>query len=372
LGTLTQTGRDIVRVANNYGGSVIRAKQNPNLLFDTVGTPDGIVNVLLIGPDRNWKQGKVFDPTIGKFRPYQVEDKSTRPRSDSMIVVSFNRDAHSVRLLSISRDSRVRFRDSDGIKHRDKLNSVYSFPDGDTLLPKVISDELGIRIDRTAIVKLDGFNKLVDKVGGIDVNVEGALKHGKRTRMEYTDHWGGWSVDLAPGMQHLDGKQAQGYVRYRKDNESEPGRMRRQQQVTRALAKRLTALPLTDVPGTVLEIQKLFKTKMTNDEVVSAALFVRSLGGSAKIAPITPFGIYAPDGSGDIILNGPQNKKLFAAIFGPSFNPQKFLVHSPSTTQDDFGARNNNNPAAIPILREAGLLKAEKHHDAELEAPGLQ
>jgi hypothetical protein len=88
---------------------ILHSRQGkPNLLFDTVGTPDGIVNVLLIGPDRNWKQGKVFDPSVGKFRPYQVEDKATRPRSDSMIVVSFNRDAHSVRLLSISRDSRVR------------------------------------------------------------------------------------------------------------------------------------------------------------------------------------------------------------------------------------------------------------------------
>jgi len=372
LGTLTKTGREIVQVANNYGGSVIRAKQNPNLLSDSVGTPDGIVNVLLIGPDRNWKQGKVFDPSVGKFRPYQVEDKSTRPRSDSMIVVSFNENAHSLRLLSISRDSRVRFRDSEGKKHRDKLNSVYSFPDGDTLLPKVISNELGIRIDRTAIIKLDGFNKLVDKVGGVDVNVEGALNHGKRTRMKYTDHWGGWSVDLEPGMQHLDGAQAQGYVRYRKDNESEPGRMRRQQQVMRALVKQVNNMDTWRIPGLVIEMQKLFKTKMTNDEVVSAAMFARSLGGTAKIAPITTFGIYAPDGSGDIILNRPQNVKLFSAIFGPSFNPKHFLVRSPSTTQDDFGARNNNNPAAIPVLREAGLLRVEKHHDAELEAPGLQ
>lgn len=372
MGTLTQTGRDIVQVANHYGGSVIRAKENPNLLFDTVGTSDGIVNILLIGPDRNWVIKPVFNPHTGKYAPFYAEDKTTRPRSDSMIVVSFNENTHSLRLLSISRDSRVRFFDSNGVKHTDKLNSVYSYPDGDTLLPQVISDKLGIRIDRTAIIKLDGFNKLVDRVGGVDVNVEGALKHGKRTAMKYKDKVGRWSVDLEPGMQHLDGAQAQGYVRYRKDNESEPGRMRRQQQVMRALVKQVNQMASWRIPGLVIEMQKLFKTKMSNDEVVSAALFARSLGGTAKIAPITPFGIYAPDGSGDIILNAPQNKKLFAAIFGASFNPKQFLVHSPSTTSDDFGARNNNNPAAIPILKEAGLLKAEKHHNAELEAPGLQ
>jgi len=374
LAKFTTIGQDTTNVINNYGGSLWRAKQDPNLLFKSVGTPDGIVNVLLIGPDRNWVIKPVFNPHTGKYAPFYAEDKDHRPRSDSMIIVSFNQNAHTVRMLSFSRDSRVRYRDSEGNWHRDKLNSVYTFPDGDTLLAQVINDELGVRIDRTAIIKLDGFNKLVDRVGGIDVNVEGALIRGKRTRMKYTDKVGRWSVDLEPGMQHLDGAQAQGYVRYRKDNESEPGRIRRQQQVMRALVKQVNNVEPWRVPGLVVEMQKLFNTKMTNDEVVSAALFARGLGNTAKIAPITPFGIYATDGSGDIILNKPDNKKLLAALFGSSFDPQKFLSHprSPSTTRDDFGARNNNNPAAIPILREAGLLKAEKHHDAELEAPGLQ
>ncbi len=373
LAKFTTIGKDTTGLITNYGGSLWRAKQDPNLLFHSVGTQDGIVNVLLIGPDRNWTIGPVFNPHTGKYAPFYKEDKDHRPRSDTMIIVSFNQNAHSVRMISFSRDSRVRYKDSDGRRHTAKLNTVYTFPDGDTLLPRVINDVLGIRIDRTAVIKLDGFNKLVDRVGGIDVNVEGALYNGKRTRMKYTDKVGRWSVDLEPGMQHLDGAQTQGYVRYRKDNESEPGRIRRQQQVMRALAKQVNNIEPWRVPGLVVEMQKLFNTQMTNDEVVAAALFARSLGSTAKIAPITPFGIYAPDSSGDIILNKPENKKLLAALFGSSFDPQKFLPgRSPSTTHDDFGARNNNNPAAIPVLREAGLLKAEKHHDAGLEAPGLQ
>jgi len=371
LGTLTQPGRDSVSVLKKWTMPAIQAKQDPNLLFNSVGTPDGHVNVLLVGRDRNWKQGQVFDPSTGKFRPYQVEDKDTRPRSDTMIVASFDETSRTVRFLSIPRDSRVRFRDSEGIKHLGKLNSVYSFPDGDTLLPKVIGDELGIRIDRTAEIKLDGFTKLIDRVGGLDINVEGALFSGKRKRMKYTDHWGGWSVDLEPGTQHLDGEQAHGYVRFRKDNEGDPGRVRRQQQVMRALIKKMMgSYNLVQMPGLVSDLEKMISSNMSNEELVSAALFAKGLGSSAKITPLTPYGTY--EKNGDIKLNRPQNAKLFAAIFGASFNPKKLLVLSPETTGDDIGARNNNNPAALPVLREAGLLKAEKHHNGELEAPGLQ
>ena len=370
LGALNKPMQEVGGLFKTYYQPYVDSRNNPNLLFDKVGNPDGRVNVLLVGRDRNWKQGKVLDPTTGTMRPYQVEDKDTRPRSDTMIVASFDRDAHTVRLLSIPRDTRIRYRDFEGHRHGAcKLNSVYSEPDGDKLLVKVFGDELGIRIDRTAEIKLDGFTKLIDRVGGLDINVEGALFHGKRTRMKYADHWGGWSVDLEPGMQHLDGEQAHGYVRFRHDNEGDPGRVRRQQQVMRALSKKMMNVGPLQLPGLVTELQQLFNTNMSNEELVSAAMFARGLGNSAKVTPLTPYGIYAPDG-GDIILNKPQNAKLFAAIFGSSFDPKKLLVLSPETRYDDIGARNNNNPAALPVLKEAGLLKAEAHHDAEIEAPG--
>ena len=375
IGTLTQPGQDVVQILPQLPGLVsagFNAKQDPNLLFEKVPTPDRHVNVLLVGRDRNWKQGKVFDPTIGKFRRYQVEDKDTRPRSDTMIVASFDENSRKVRLISIPRDTRVRFRDFEGRKHSAcKLNSVYALPDGDKLLPKVFGDELGIRIDRVAEIKLDGFTKLIDRVGGLDINVEGALFSGKRKRMKYQDHWGGWKVDLEPGMQHLDGEQAHGYVRFRYDNEGDPGRVRRQQQVMRELAKKMMHVGYTQLPGLVLELQKLFNTNMTDEELVAAAMFARNLNSAGNITPLTPYGIYAPDG-GDIILNRPENEKLFAAIFGGSFNPKNFLPLSPETKRDDIGARNNDNPAALPLLRDAGLAKAEERRNAQLEAPGLQ
>ncbi|RYG66665.1 LytR family transcriptional regulator [bacterium] len=371
VGAFTTWGRETVEVSTKFIPAIVTTQQNPNIIFDNVG--DSRVNILVVGQDRNWKQGEVFDPTIGKKRRYQVEDTDTRPRSDTMIICSLDRVAGTMRLISLPRDTRIRYRTASGERHRAvKLNSVYAQEDGENLLRKVMREEFGVRIDRIAKVKLDGFTKLVDRVGGITVNVEGAKFGSKRTRMKYEDKWGGWKVDLMPGVQKLNGEQAHGYVRFRMDNEGDPGRVRRQQQVMRALAKDIKNISWVDMPGLATDALQMFDTDMTNEELVSAAKFAHSLGDPSKISPLTPYGVYAENG--DIILNKPDNIKLFKAIFGSSFDPNSFLVLSPETKSDDIGRRNNGNPAALMILKEAGLVDADAAtpKDANFEAPGLQ
>lgn len=71
----TPQGRDVTELIRGFGPAVIEAQRNPDLLFQNVG--HNHVNILLIGQDRNWKVGKVFDPTMGKMRSYQVEDTDT-------------------------------------------------------------------------------------------------------------------------------------------------------------------------------------------------------------------------------------------------------------------------------------------------------
>jgi LCP family protein required for cell wall assembly len=368
----TSWGNDVEGAVKSFGPSLFKS---PDLLFNNVGQDH--VNILLIGQDRNWAEGMVFDPKTGKMRRGHFIDTKSRARADTIMVCSLDRVGRKMRLVSFPRDTRVQYRDFDGDMHPRsergyvKLNSVYARPDGEKLLPKVIGDEFGIRIDRVAKIKLEGFDKLIDRVGGIDINVEGGLFDGKRGRMVQEDKYGGWKVDLNPGMQHLNAEQAHGYVRYRKDNEGDPGRVRRQQQVMRVLAKKMTNVSALQLPGLVTELQKLFISDLSNDEMVSAGKFAHGLGGASNITPITPFGIYAGN---DIILNKPENVKLFSTIFGSSFNPKHFLVLSPETTGDDVGARNNNNPATLAVMREAGLIKAENpsSHNAKIEAPGLQ
>ncbi len=366
LAAFTQVGRDIATQVPVFIGPIIEAKQNPDLLFDNVSSDHA--NILLIGQDRNWKQGKVFDPHTNTYRPMQVEDTDTPARSDTMIVMSLDQTNHAVHMVSFPRDARVTYTDAKGHRHHDqKLNSVYAVG-GKELLKQVLSDEFGLRIDRLALIRLDGFKKLIDKVGGINVDVDGALKRDPRTGklfrgdIDYKDSWGQWEVHLKPGMQWLNGDQAHGYVRFRYDREGDPGRIRRQQQVMRTLAKQLLHAPKLRLPGLVKEMRQQFKTDLPDDEAAAAAFFLQSLGDASKIQPLTLFGIYAENG--DIILNRPKNVKLFKTIFGSSFNEDRFLVRSQWTKRDDIGVTNNANAAAQAVLKQAGLLDEEESHES--------
>ena len=360
---VTDTGRDFAETMPDAVRTLITLKKDPDLLFDNVRS--NRVNILLVGEDYNWTIKPVFNPRTGKFAPFQVLDKDAPPRSDTMIVFTFDRDKRAARMISLPRDARVTYTDLDGDTHHNrKLNAVYASGGKDPqrrqiLLKRFLQEEFGLRIDRVAIIKPNSFKKLVNMAGGVYVKVDGALKinprTGKRERglIHYKDNWGRWEVKLKPGSQWLNGDQAHGYVRFRKDAEGDPGRIRRQQAVMKALAKRFMEKPFWQIPGVVKEIRREFRTDMSDDELGSAALFARNLGSAEQIQPLTLFGRYASDG--DIVLNRPKNKKLLAHLFGDSFNEESFLRESSWTRRDDIGPANNASPGVKTLLKEAGI-----------------
>ena len=364
--TLTTNGRQTATDIKRDIGTGMAVKKNPELLFDNVG--DDRVNLLMIGEDRTWKETKVFNAKLGKMVRWHVVDPN-ETRSDTMIVVSLDRATKKMYMVSFPRDARVRYIDPRGRRQKEKMNAVYASGGKDPLkreevLKDFFRDEMGLRIDRVARIRIEGFIGLIDQVGGLDIDVDGALKlvDGKVKRGQhifYEDKYGGWKVDLDAGKQHLDGTQAVGYARFRYDREGDPGRIRRQQQVMKALAKKITGSPIYQMPGLVKEIKKQFATDMSDEEMASMGLFAKSIGAEAKISPLTVFGIGAKNRS-DIILNKPENIKMFSYIFGNSFDEKSFLNRSESTDDDELGIANNRNPAALEVLRGAGILPPDE------------
>ena len=136
-------------------------------------------------------------------------------RSDTLFVVMFDSSNKSASLLSVPRDTRVRIEGHGW----DKINHAYAYG-GRELTQKTVEELLGIKINNYVMVDFKGFTGLVDAIGGIDIDVE--------KDMYYHDTWDGFTVDLKKGRQHLDGKTAIQYVRFR-DEEGDIGRIRRQQ-----------------------------------------------------------------------------------------------------------------------------------------------
>ena len=178
-----------------------------------------IVNILLLGRD-----------TDRTDRTY---------RTDVMIVVSINKDANAVTLLTIPRDLFVYIpgwtmnRINTAAAHGDATG----YPGGGVaLLEQTILYNLGIPIHGWARVDFQGFKDIVDTVGGVDVPVTCAMQdwHLKDPALDQqnADNWELYTVPT--GVQHMDGDLALWYARSRKRS-SDYDRSRRQHQVLRAI-----------------------------------------------------------------------------------------------------------------------------------------
>ncbi|HEV1996716.1 MAG TPA: LCP family protein, partial [Candidatus Dormibacteraeota bacterium] len=173
--------------------------------------------------------------------------------SDSILVISVQ-GVDRVAMTSLPRDSYVAMKAlANNGEYDGKVNAAYEIPlaknalgkpapqydtgfDGaGKLASKVIGDYLGITIDYWVGVDFTAFKKLVDAVGGVDVNVPTALDDPKYP----TDEGYGYQhIHFNTGLQHMDGHRALIYVRERHaDNDF--GRSRRQQQVTTLIKQKL-------------------------------------------------------------------------------------------------------------------------------------
>ena len=154
-------------------------------------------------------------------------------------------------LISLPRDSWVEnpsFTGSESGKdyparQPSKLNAAYA-QDGAPLLVRTVEHNTGLKIDHYAEIGFGGFAKIVDSVGGVEMNIPQDIKDKNS------------GADFKKGKQTLDGKQALSFVRNRHagTGDSDLGRTKNQQKFLAALASQ------TATPSTVLNPFKLYPT----------------------------------------------------------------------------------------------------------------
>ncbi len=176
-------------------------------------------------------------------------DRTTQ-NTDTMIVISLDPLNKTAAMLSIPRDVYI---NKPGM-FQGKINGAFAFG-GPDLTRRVVNDLLGIRIHSYALVNFEAFNRIVNGVGGVIVDVKRPL------RDEYypTADYGIERVNITPGPQLMFGDTALKYARSRHDS-NDYSRARRQQDVLSALRAKLSqpqalrALPsLMDGVGTTIE-----------------------------------------------------------------------------------------------------------------------
>ena len=112
-----------------------------------------------------------------------------------------------------------------------KINALYSLGGADAIKQEV-SHHLNRPIQHHLVVNLSAIRKMADQLGGIEVDVP--------KRMYYIDRSQGLYIDLQPGLQTLQGRDLEGFLRFRHDETGDLGRMERQQLALKALFRKLT------------------------------------------------------------------------------------------------------------------------------------
>ena len=153
-------------------------------------------------------------------------------RTDTLIVVAVRPGQNLVAMLSIPRDLWVDIPGygAERINVADYLGEQASAGSGPALVAATLKENLGIRVDAYAQVDFAGLERIIDAVGGVDVNVPRPID-------DWIDEGDGGPpvhVTIAAGPQHLDGRTALQYVRSRHGT-TDMDRSRRQQQVLLAL-----------------------------------------------------------------------------------------------------------------------------------------
>ena len=182
-------------------------------------------------------------------------------RSDTLMVASIDPKKNQASLLSVPRDTRVKIK-GHGF---DKVNAAYAYGK-ERLTQDTVENLLGVNIDHYVIINTKSFAKIIDALGGIDIDVP--------KRMYYEDPWdddGGLIIDFRPGMQHMDGAKAITYVRYR-DEEGDLGRIRRQQDFIKAcLDKRVSPAIIPKLPTIIREVMDSIQTDLSFRQLLEFA-----------------------------------------------------------------------------------------------------
>ncbi len=240
-------------------------------LGQTVQTIGQVAQVIVTRTDV-WpvpNEGRLTVLLLGVDSRGTLQDTGTR--SDVILLVTIDPISHTAALLSIPRDLYVNI---PGRRDPDRINTAYFYGEvdhlpggGPALAESTILKDLGIPVQRYAVIDFAGFQQVVDAVGGVDIDVP----HEIIDNAYPTPNYGTERLVIPAGHIHMDGALALKYVRTR-HQDSDLQRIQRQQQVLLAIRdKALSIGSLDKIPQALNALGDSLETDLTLPEILSIA-----------------------------------------------------------------------------------------------------
>lgn len=179
-------------------------------------------------------------------------------RSDTMMVVSIDPLTNGVGILSIPRDTLVSIPDGPSW---DRITHAHAYG-GPLRSLQTVRGFLEEPVHYYVTVDYDGFKRIVDMLGGVEVEID--------KPMNYSDPYQDLYIDLKPGRQRLRGEKALDYVRYRSDGDI--NRIHRQQAFLKTVVDEAFSFgTVFRLPRMVREMEKYVSTNIPTGMMVKLA-----------------------------------------------------------------------------------------------------
>lgn len=258
-----------------------------------VNSDDDVINILLIGDDSRKENGQPFGGL-----------------ADVMMIATMDKKHGTLKLTSLMRDTLVVNAKNDQVV---KMNSTYS-TGGVKNMYKTIAKNFNIRLDGYALVGFTAFKKVVDQVGGVELELtESELQY-----LKGTNYINGAKnrKNLKLGKQTMNGAQALGYVRIRADKNrygvplltpngltDDYGRTWRQRTVMTAVFEKMKTLSISQLLEVANSVLDNVKTDLDNDTIISYIKDVVMMGTTDVYQLQIPMEGYFRDGHSDEFPN---------------------------------------------------------------------
>jgi LCP family protein required for cell wall assembly len=294
---------------------------------DPFSTPDGRINILLLGVGGEGHEGSQL--------------------TDTIILASLDRQGNRIGLLSIPRDSAYPL----GNGRFQKINAVNAYAEkehpgeGAKYTADAFRKLLDIRIDRVIRIDFKGFAKFVDALGGVDVNVERSFTDSSfPTDNDGPNPYKWTSVSFQKGWQHMDGKRALTFARSRHGTNGEGSdfaRSRRQQLVLEAVRTKLFSLGTLSNPKTVTDLWSALSSNIQTDLTAWDMLKLMPLASSFKDTTIKTR-VLTDAADGELVASNVDGAfMLFPRK--PDWSEIRAAAADPFTTKEEIAQQNRPN-----------------------------
>ncbi|AUM96758.1 TPA: LCP family protein [Clostridium botulinum] len=248
------------------------------------------VNILVMGVD-------IGDPGS--------KEASDPKRTDTMLVVNYNPKTKNINMVSVPRDTRVTMNGK-----KIKINSAHAI-NGVNGSIAAVENLLGIEINNYAKIDYEGFRKVIDAIGGVEMDIT--------RNMNYDDPSQNLHIHFQKGTTvHLDGKKAEEFFRWRKNNngtgfaDGDLGRIENQHKfISKVVEKVKSPSIIPKIPNILSTIPDYVETDMSPEEIIKygyavtkgdkSSINMITLQGEAKYIGNVSYFIYDREKNRDIV-----------------------------------------------------------------------